>query len=494
VEAAGQREDALLSVQEYDLLTIEAVSDGRRSYRATGFLAEQGVDMCAKMPFVTWLAGMLARLRRERRVQVAGAELEVDPQAMTLKVRGKGLLRRVVQRQLDRLCARLDALGRPIAVREGGLIYNLYQTPLPTTRFINAMARHIAQGPRPYRPTTCTLQVTARCQLNCFHCSAARYRAPDREELSTEELKSVIRQSEELGVYNIVLTGGEPLLHPDLFELIEYVDRDRAQPLMFTNGLLITDEKARQLAAAGLYAAMVSIDDPRAEMHETLRCVKGGFEKAIEGARRLIGEGVLVGISTYASPEDVNEGRVEEMIELTREIGAEEITIFDLVPTGKLLGTEVDGLLSHDDKERLIAIEEEYNGREGYPHVITQAKVNGPKGTGCFAGFIQFYMTAYGDINPCDFTPLTFGNVRDESLAEIWDRMQEHPAYCERCDHCRMQDAQFRARYIDHIPPDVLLPWPAYDELRELPHAPPLMTLDEAHTPGLAKQLDRHTG
>ncbi len=477
-----------MAVHEYDLLTVEAVPDGRRSYRAVGTLADQKVDVCARHPVLMGLAAAWARLKRDRRLQLAGVRFEVDEQALRLKMKGTGLLGRLVQRELDKLARRLERAGRPIGTREGGLIYNLYQTPLPSLRFVNAMSRVIMQGRRPYRPTTCTLQVTARCQLNCYHCSAARYRTPKRAELTTEEFKSVIRQAEDLGVYNIVLTGGEPLLHPDLLEIIQYVNRDRAQAQMFTNGLLIDDQTARRLADAGLYAAMVSIDDPRSEVHESLRCVKGGFEKAIAGARRLKNQGILVGISTYASPEDVREGRVQEMIELAREIGADEITIFDLVPTGKLLDTQEDQLLSPEDKAQIIAIERDYNARPGYPHVVTQAFVNGPEGAGCFAGAIQFYMTAYGDINPCDFTPLTFGNVRDEPLAVIWDRMLSHPAYQERCDHCRMQDPEFRAKYIDDIPDDVLLPWPAFEELRRFPHCPPLITLQEAHSPGLGKQ------
>jgi len=81
-------------------------------------------------------------------------------------------------------------------------------------------------------------------------------------------------------------------------------------------------------------------------------------------------------------------------------------------------------------------------------------------------------MTAYGDVDPCDFTPLTFGNIRDESLPAIWQRMLDHDAYRERCTHCRIQDSDFREQYIDHIPTGALLPWPACKELEDRPHGP----------------------
>jgi len=330
----------------------------------------------------------------------------------------------------------------------------------------------MVQGRHPPRPTTCTLQVTYRCQLDCRHCSAARFTAQDREELTTAEWIDVVHQAVDLGVYNIVFTGGEPLLRPDIFELIASVDAERANAVMFSNGLLLTRERVERLRDAGLFSVMVSIDDCRPEVHDEYRRVPGGFAKTCEGIGRALDAGLLVGISTYAGPEDVREGRAEKMIELARDLGVHEITIFDTVPTGKLLPLQQDQLLSEEDKARLVELERTYNAREGYPHVITQAFINGPQGAGCFAGYIQFYMTAYGDVNPCDFTPLTFGNIRDESLESIWERMLGHEAYRRRSDHCRMQDPEFRRRYINDIPDDSLLPWPAFEELEDQPNCP----------------------
>jgi len=357
-------------------------------------------------------------------------------------------------------------------VRDGGFVYNLYQPPVPSQRMINHISRVAMQGREPFRPTTCTLQVTTRCQLNCAHCSAARFKTQDREELSTAEWIDVVAQAQDLGCFNIVFTGGEPLLRPDLFELIAAVKRERSHAAMFSNGLLLTDENVKRLADAGLYSIMISVDDPRPEVHDKLRCVPGGCDKTLEGIRRALAGGLLVGISTYATPEDVREGRTEQMVELARELGAHELTIFDTVPTGKLLPLEREHLLSEDDKQQLVEMERCYNALEGYPHIVTQAFINGPEGAGCFAGHAQFYMTAFGDVTPCDFTPLTFGNIRDGSLDDAWARMLAHPAYTQRCDHCRMQDPDFRRQYIDDIPDDVLLPWPALDELRGQPHSP----------------------
>ncbi|MGQ9732294.1 MAG: radical SAM/SPASM domain-containing protein [Candidatus Zipacnadales bacterium] len=456
----------------YDLLTVEVPNSHSWSVRARGYLANQKIDLVHKYALPMRLAGAVARLRRQPEMQLLGLEITADPATRKVYGRPTGVLAPLFRRRVQRLCNNINRSGPPIATHNGFFVYTLYQPPVPSERMINHLARVLLEGRQPPRPTTCTLQVTTRCQLNCSHCSAARFKTNQREELSTEQWINAIRQAEDLGVNNVVFTGGEPLLRKDILELVRAVDPQRANVAMFTNGLLLTDEVVTALREAGLFSLMVSLDDVRPEVHDHLRRMPGSFAKATAGIKRALEGGLLVGISTYARPQDVHEGRLEQMIEFARELGVHEITIFDTVPTGKLLALKQNELLSADDKMRLIALEKDYNARVGYPHVITQAFINGPQGVGCFAAYIQFYITAYGDVNPCDFTPLTFGNIQDEPLETIWSRMLSHPAYCRRSDHCRMQDPEFRRRYIDQIPPNALLPWAATDDLPAHAHCP----------------------
>ncbi len=460
----------------FDLLTIKVAQSGSRAYEAQGYLAEEVHNLPARHPLVVVVGGAMARLRRGREMQLLGLEMIADPAQGQVSARPTGLLAPLIKRRVDGLMSRINNGGRPIAEREGGLVYNLYLPPVPSERMLHALARNMVEAVerrKIVRPTTATLQVTSRCQLDCYHCSAARFKNANRRELTTQEWRSVIRQAQDdLGIFNVVFTGGEPLLRADIIDLIRAVNRERGHAAMFSNGLLLSDERVSQLREAGLYSIMVSLDDPRPEVHNQLRRAPDGFAKTREGIRRAVAGSLLVGISTYAGPQDVRDGLPERTIELGRELGVHEVTIFDVVPTGKLLPLQQKELLSPEDKAQLIELERHYNSLEGYPHIITQAFINGPEGAGCFAGFSQLYMTAYGDVDPCDFTPLTFGNIRDEPLKAIWERMLTHPAYRRRCDHCRMQDPEFRSRYTDLIPDDAPLPWPALEELRDRPNGP----------------------
>jgi len=359
--------------------------------------------------------------------------------------------------------------GRPLLTRDGQSIYTLFQPPVPSAPIAKVLASRLSLERTGHPlPATHTMQVTTACQCDCVHCSASRHRDGKKAILSTEECKGFIRQSVAMGVVIVIFTGGEPLLRKDLCELIASVDPDDAITMIFSNGQLLDKEHVGALKRAGLFSLMVSLDSPDALEHDDLRGLSGCWKNAVEGISRSLEAGLLCGISTYTTPQRLREGKVVEMIELGRQLGVHEITIFDTVPTGRLLQEDAGALLSEEDKAALCALERQYNAREGYPHIITQAHVNGPSGAGCYAAWFQLYSTAYGDVTPCDFTPLSFGNIREEPLVDIWNRMTAHPAYCQHMDHCRMQDQRFRREWIDRIPAAGPFPYPI-EVLSELP-------------------------
>jgi MoaA/NifB/PqqE/SkfB family radical SAM enzyme len=289
--------------------------------------------------------------------------------------------------------------------------------------------------------------------------------------MTTEQAKTIIRQSEAAGVVTVVFTGGEPMLRKDLYELISYVNKDEAVALIFSNGIMLSEENVRKLKDAGLWGICVSIDSPDAEAHDALRKVPGCFQKATAGLKRAKEAGIMTAISTYATPERLRTGQIQQMIKLSEDVGVDELIIFDVVPTGRLLKQDARFLLSPEDQKELCRIEEEQNAKHVPPQIITQAHVNGPTGVGCYAGWCQFYVTAYGDMTPCDFTPVTFGNVIEEDVDTVWAKMTAHEAYCKRSNHCRMQDPEFRAKFIDRIPVSGPFPFPA-SNLAGLPEVP----------------------
>lgn len=431
----------------------------------TGPFADLMREDSERHGFVLGILRRFSALTPGNRIELLGMMCELDDDgkftATATGLLGKKLGAKMAQAATDWV----NNKGRTIAHKDGRLVFTMYQPAIPSSAAFKAFAtRKLYEKTGHPRASTATLQVTARCQADCEHCSASRHKHKGKTELTTDQWKSVISQTEDCGVVNIVFTGGEPLLRSDIFELIEWVRKDQANAMMFTNGLLLTQDNVKKLVDAGLFSLNVSIDSPDPEAHDRLRRVPRCFERGIEGLHRAKDAGLIVGLSTYATPERLHNGQVVQMIELARDIGAHEITIFDVVPTGKLLTQDAAKLLSKSDKKELIRIEKEWNAKQAPPHIITQSFINGPMGSGCFAGWFQFYMTAYGDMMPCDFTPLTVGNATEESVRTLWNRLVSHPAYKGHCNHCRMQDPEFRAKYIDPIPDEGPFPFPI-DEL-----------------------------
>jgi len=310
---------------------------------------------------------------------------------------------------------------------------------------------------REWGPHAVTIAVTQQCNARCVHCSA--FRRSGEGTLTTGEWCDVIDQCAELGITDIIITGGEPLMRPDLDVLIRRIVENDCVADIFSNGSMLTEENLAKLAAAGCDTIFVSLDSPVAEEHDALRGVPGLYEEAVAGIKRAVDRGMAVGISTYMDREAIARDHHHRFLELGRELGVGELTVFDLVPTGKCI-KEDQLILSDDEREVFRVIQEEqwkdFNG----PRVCLMCHVNDPHIMGCFGVKWQIHITHNGFVTPCDFTPLHFGNVREDTLWNIWHRMKVHPEYDRKAMTCRMQDPEFRRKYIHKIPQGAYLPYP----------------------------------
>jgi MoaA/NifB/PqqE/SkfB family radical SAM enzyme len=345
----------------------------------------------------------------------------------------------------------------------GKRVGNTFAPPLGSRPLFRTL-KNVIRGKmlRDVRPIAMTFAVTYKCQCNCVHCSAGRHKKVNIPELSTEEAKRVIEESQELGVSIIAFTGGEPLLREDIFELISHVNQKKAVPILFTNGLLLTQENIDKLSKAGLYSLFVSIDSPVPDEHDKLRGVEGLFETAIEGIKRAKEKGMFVGFSSYATHSSAKQGMYKKIHELAQQLELHNVMLFDAVPTGKIL-KDTSEILTLEQREEIREYSSNISKSKIIPPLSSQSWQNSIEsylaGVGCLAAYIQYYVSAYGEVTPCDFTPLSFGNIRDTPLKKIWELMIHHPAYNHRVTACRMQNAKFRHFYIDPIPEDARLPY-----------------------------------
>jgi len=174
--------------------------------------------------------------------------------------------------------------------------------------------------------------------------------------------------------------------------------------------------------------------------------------------------GLLVGVSTYVTREKALNHDILPIADLCAQWGVHEMTVFDAIQTGELK-EQKDVTLNKSTRKILLGDSKRINKKyKDKLRVVTQSWTNSGQGfsrfIGCLAANLQFHITAQGDFTPCDFTPLTFGNIREEPLKKLWEKILRHPAYCYRKQACRMQDSDFRKKYIDTIPKGAYLPYP----------------------------------
>lgn len=356
---------------------------------------------------------------------------------------------------------------KPIALVNGMAAYDLTQPPMgsePGARVLRTGFEYVVLRREP-RPINMVLMVNSACNMACAHCSARTYLKSGRPSLTLDEIKSLIDQFLDLGGASFILSGGEPTLHPNVLDIVSHADKSKAVVAMFTNGTRLPD-LANELKSAGLFGTLVSIDSADPAHHDRLRGFDGAFRQAVRGIEKLLAEGMLAGISTYVSRRGLDGGAFETAVDLGTRLGVHQLFVFDAVPTGALIDKQ-DVMLGPDGRVRLRGLIKAQNANPSGPAVMGQSWVNSREGFGCFAGFYQIYVNAAGDVTPCDFTPITFGNVRKEPLAVIWKRLRESEDWGERFHECRMQDPDFRRRTIDLLPPGTEFPVP-YETIRRL--------------------------
>ncbi len=315
---------------------------------------------------------------------------------------------------------------------DGQVRINTFFPPHPSAAFDRFLSAVIERRRVPF---STYLAVTGDCPFKCPHCSYGRRPSGG---LETSELLDVIEQVRAIGTCTLGLTGGEPLLRDDIEDLVAAASgaSDTSVPspkrgspgpmatILFTTGHGLTDERARRLAEAKLTCMTVGIESDDPDAHDAIRGAAGSFEQARQAVRASKEAGIYTAVSTVGTRERIASGELERMFDLAAKWGVGEFRLLAPVATGSAAGCESFGL-SPSQQQALYDFHVAHNRRRPGPAVASFAYLESPDMFGCGAGYHHLFIDAAGEVCPCDLTPLSFGNVPDEPLAEIWRRMGE---------------------------------------------------------------------
>ena len=336
-------------------------------------------------------------------------------------------------------------------------------------------------------------EVTRSCNLACVHCRASAVCEPYERELDTEKCKRILDEIATVGKPVIILTGGEPLLRKDIYEIAAYGDQKGLRMVLATNGTLVTETVAENLIKAGIRRVSVSIDGPEAGSHDAFRRVPGAFAGAMTGIAAMKRAGLEFQINTTITKANI--AQIREIHDLAHDLGAAAHHIFLLVPTGRakeMVDQEITPLAYEEtlnwfyEEEQGCAIQLKATCAPHYFRIFHQrrkerdsAQVGKPAPAGpgvqplhamtrgCMGGISFCFISHRGQVQPCGYLELDCGQLTEKSFPEIWGTssifqdlrdLGRYKGKCGRCEFigvcggCRARAYEATGNYLAEEP------------------------------------------
>ena len=297
----------------------------------------------------------------------------------------------------------------------GQLILHSHLPPLNSPAYARFVDEHILG--RSQGPSHAQIGVTNACPQNCGYCYN---RDRSGEPMDTSTILRIIRELQQMGVVWLGLTGGEPLLNPDLAHLVRKAAEMCAVKL-FTTGCGLTPSLASELRQAGLFSVSVSLDHWDPEVHDRGRGYAGAYSEALRAIEVFRAQGIDTGVSSVLSGDTIGAEGSQRFLAFLDTLGINEAWISEVKPSGRE-SWNGQGICTVNDRKALAVLQDRYNRRNGMT-VNYLGHFEGARHFGCNAGTRMIYVDAFGEVSPCVFTPISFGNVKKRPVSEVWNDM-----------------------------------------------------------------------
>lgn len=285
--------------------------------------------------------------------------------------------------------------------------------------------------------------VTYDCQASCEKCSALKMHDESKQRLNPAELRQLGDDCHRLGTYEVNLTGGEPLLADDLEDIVTCFHPGSTFIGINTNGMLLDRQRVISLRDAGVDLIKISLDSPLAEEHDASRGIEGLHQHIFE-VLRMVREirGIRGHLCMVTTREAIEADKVRQTLELAKAHDATLGIVFPAAIGGWSRQHEV--LLDTHHRQALSSLSKD-------PAVFLQGNV-GKGDFVCPCGTTEIYITCYGDVIPCPFIQIAFGNVREEGFDSIYRRMSNWKTKESNGRMCSSaEDRVFVDKFVDPI-------------------------------------------
>ncbi|MBQ9245894.1 radical SAM protein [bacterium] len=314
--------------------------------------------------------------------------------------------------------------NKMIKLANGTYKLHLYIPAYPTRAFFKSVEDKLIENPP--RPITIVYSVTKACTYKCGHCYQRKDKGAD---IPKDLMLKTIKDITDAGVTFLNIEGGDAFLRfDDLCAILDSID-DSVEVWINTTGANVTKEKLLILKEKGCYGYMVSLHGDTKEKHDSFVGIDGAFEQAINTLKLCHELGIGAAINTVLEQEKINDGSFIRLMDIAKDLKVNFVQLIHPKRAGLWLGN--DNLADGDKNtiEYVLKAHKYYNNsfRSKYPALPAQVEEEHPNKFGCTAGGVdRFYIGASGEVQPCEFLNISFGNIKEESFAVIFARMREY--------------------------------------------------------------------
>ncbi len=298
---------------------------------------------------------------------------------------------------------------------------------------------------------TVEFTITADCNVNCEMCYASRIKKKNRQYLTPKDYQSIWRQAKNLGAFSAIISGGEPVIRKELFEIIKSLDPENTIIAIVTNSILIDKNLLFKLKEAGVNVIHFSLNSIDAEENDKMRDFQGHFNHVSDLCAVAKSLGIEVCLSTIVSHNEIE--RVKKVAEYAQQhdIGV----VFSLAcPSGNWAGAR-EHLLTIDEWKIVDQFMKEN------PFIRSDWTINFSLKNECPGGREKICISPYGDVMGCGMNFISFGNVLEESLEKIWKRMCGWEQFKKRSALCLTAlDPEYLEEYLLPVVGNSELPVP----------------------------------
>lgn len=293
-------------------------------------------------------------------------------------------------------------------------------------------------------PIQADIVVTGKCHCRCWHC----FRINDRRaDLSFEEIKKCINELHDLGTASVGITGGEPMLRSDIREVISLIPDDM-EGLLYTTGHNFDEDFVDFLEQSNISRVIISLDHYKEELSCSMRNYDNAFFDAINAINLLKDRNLYTAVTVCVTDKLLHEDDLENYFNFVKQLGIDEVRVILPIPQGNIENYDTKSLylkaMRFVKNKRMLHLED-----PSYPNIFNFCEFESASCIGCSAGANYIAIDNTGLVTPCVAVPLSFGNIKEKSIKEIFNDMKKYFPNSAQCCYGRICSKEISNQNVD---------------------------------------------